>query len=92
MPQHTDKVVQHLRENRQPLHKKCCQELDGTEHLCSRAMDGNVCDVYAFPEAKWRLGDCPMADSILKESVQTAPAKKKRVGQQKQKRNRLRSG
>lgn len=69
-----------LREYRQPLARKCAK--DG--HTCSRA-DGDLCDVYLFPEAKWRLGDCPMADAALRADQPKASAGKVRVGQQKQK-------
>jgi hypothetical protein len=40
------------------------------------------CLVYAFPKAKWRNGDCNMADHI---ELEAAKKEKIRVGQQKQK-------
>jgi len=40
------------------------------------------CIVYAFPKAKWRNGDCNMADHI---ELEAAKKEKVRVGQQKQK-------
>jgi len=76
-------MKQDLRKHRQPLSRKCVKN----EHTCSRA-DGDLCDVYLFPEAKWRLGDCPMADTELKTQTAKIQTGKKRVGQQKQKQKR----
>lgn len=79
----TNRTIDVLRRNRQPLARKCT--MDGVR--CSRAID-DVCNPYAFPEAKWRNGDCPMADAGLKADQPKAKAGKVRVGQQKQKRLR----
>lgn len=71
-------------EIREGLDPKCSR--DGA--VCSRA-DGTVCNVYAFPAAKWRNGDCPMADNDLRETTAIRPPKGKvRVGQQKQQKRR----
>ena len=87
----TDKVVEELKVIRQMLSTKCAKkEGEGDEEqviTCSRA-DGVYCSVYAFPEAKWRSGDCPMADSELKTVVEVETKGKVRVGQQKQKKRR----
>lgn len=78
-----DKRTEKLRGYRQPLSRKCTKE----GHTCSRA-DGDLCGVYMFPDAKWRLGDCPMADAELKTDQPKAKAGKVRVGQQKQRQRR----
>ena len=43
------------------------------------------CKSYAFPAAKWRNGNCNMADHI---EIEVAKKEKVRVGQQKQKQNK----
>ena len=40
------------------------------------------CPVYAYPKAKWRLGDCPMATHVIARTKETDKFKR-RVGQQK---------
>lgn len=40
------------------------------------------CNAYLYPEAKWRVGDCPMATHLEKE--ETKKPGKIRWGQQKQ--------
>lgn len=73
--------IAELKEQRRKLSVRCT--IDG--HRCSRA-DGACCGIYVFPEIKWRLGDCPMADKELRTVVESASSKSKvRVGQQKQK-------
>jgi len=49
---------------------------------CKR-IENDYCKLYVIPEIKWRLGDCPSATHIQK---QTSLSEKRRVGQQKQKR------
>jgi hypothetical protein len=82
--QHTDKVIEGLKVIKEPLYEKCMREIDGENHICSRADEG-YCKSYAFPKAKWRLGDCPMADEVLREKHIAQESVKVRVGQQKQK-------
>jgi hypothetical protein len=80
-------MKQDFRKYRQPLSRKC----SNGDHTCSRADDDLLCGVYLFPDAKWRLGDCPMADSELRTAEDGVKAGgKKRVGQQKQKKKGLR--
>lgn len=43
------------------------------------------CNAYAFPKAKWKNGQCPLATHIVSEEEQIAG--KRRVGQQKQKKH-----
>jgi hypothetical protein len=50
--------------------------------LEEKETDGQRCSAFAFPDAKWRLGNCSMATHIKTE---TAKTDKVRVGQQKQK-------
>jgi len=53
---------------------------------CDRILkekDSQRCSAFAFPEAKWRLGQCSMATHIKVETAKGA--EKVRVGQQKQK-------
>lgn len=84
-----EKVIADLMEKRLPTVKQCSGvTTDGKIHLCSRTdvnEKGVYCKVYAFPSAKWRNGDCPMADDELRTVVETDPQGKVRVGQQKQK-------
>jgi len=54
----------------------------GCDRILKEA-DGQRCSAFAFPEAKWRLGNCNMATHIKVEV--TAATSKVRVGQQKQK-------
>lgn len=83
----TCKVIELLKEQRTILDPKCGkQNPDNTDEIlvCSRA-DGNYCSAYAYPSAKWRIGDCPMADSFLRSETEEVTKGKVRVGQQKQK-------
>jgi len=85
----TDRVIEKLKEDKLPLAKQCTKPAteDAPEHVCSRA-DDPYCAVYAFPNTKWRIGDCPMADTELKTKVVVKPSTKVRVGQQKQKKSK----
>lgn len=76
-------TIEQLRKKRQMITSNCVR--DG--HTCSR-VDEAFCSVYAFPKAKWRLGDCPMADRELRTDQPKADKGKVRVGQQKQRRRR----
>lgn len=97
-----NRIIEELKEKREPLHEKCQQDVEVTiqkkgshakekqtiHHVCSKANLGdNVCIAYAFPTAKWRLGDCPLADDLLKKH-EDVEEEKVRVGQQKQKKSR----
>ena len=62
----------------------------GNAQPCSRLLlepFGNYCSVYYNPSAKWRLGDCPMADEHLRTKVESTK-EKIRIGQQKQKKGK----
>lgn len=63
-----------LKKMRRTVVKKC--------HGCDRIEDEEFCCVYVLPEAKWRLGICPMATHVKAEVKQDAI--KVRIGQQKQ--------
>jgi hypothetical protein len=80
------KIIKELKAQREDLHVKCKKAIEEEDriHTCSRA-EGLCCSVYAFPKAKWRNGDCPMADTELREIVEQVQEQKIRVGQQKQK-------
>lgn len=83
-PKHSSKVVELLKEKRTILDPKCGKQEEDKITVCSRA-DGNHCGVYAYPAAKWRNGDCPMADTFLRTTEIVEEVGKVRVGQQKQK-------
>lgn len=83
-----EKIVEELKEIQLPIDTKCSKaEEDGKVTHCSRATDSSEpkCSAYWNPTAKWRIGDCSLADLRLK-AVYIAAEEKKRVGQQKQKR------
>lgn len=61
----------------QPVIDKC----EGCEKI-----ENGYCQVYIFPEAKWRVGDCPMATHLKKKELSKKEQMKIRVGQQKQRR------
>ena len=69
-----DKQTQRLMEERTQMVAQCSlitppkdDEPDGPPkvEVCSRA-DEYFCSTFAFPDKKWRMGDCPMCDSFLK--------------------------
>jgi hypothetical protein len=71
--------------DRQPIVDRCyTKAADGEIVKCSKAED-QFCSIFVSPAAKWRLGDCPMADDFLKTKTENKAAQKVRVGQQKQK-------
>ena len=84
----SDKIIQELRETRRPLHARCVSKESGAACSKSAHIEGHpgVCVSYWDPSAKWRLGDCPLADPHLR-SVQEVKKEKVRVGQQKQKKH-----
>jgi len=65
----------------QPVIDKC---LEGEEGRSCERIENGYCKVYIFPEAKWRVGNCPMA-THLKRELSNKEQMKIRVGQQKQK-------
>jgi len=81
-------LIEDLRAKRQPICDKCHRDIIENEKVIETKMcdlvDGKKCNVYAFPDAKWRLGNCPMATHI-ETAAEKKQAAKKRVGQQKQK-------
>ena len=79
-----DKTIEALKVIREPIVEQCKKVIEDELHVCSRS-DGEACTAYAFPKAKWRVGDCPLADSELKTKVEVETKGKIRVGQQKQK-------
>jgi hypothetical protein len=85
----TDKVIESLKQNRMIISEKCSKQLEGEEgvHVCSQ-VDGEFCNVYAYPDVAWRRDDCPMADEKLKENYVEPTKQKIRVGQQKQKKRK----
>jgi hypothetical protein len=83
----TDKTVEDLKTKKQKVVSKCLHnETTKTDHTCSRVLKDKTCSAFAYPSAKWRIGDCPLADQELRLTVIEEPKKKVRVGQQKQKR------
>ncbi len=64
-----------LNADRRPIVEKC----GGCDRIASETQ---TCTAFAFPETKWRLGNCSMATHI---KVESAKNEKVRVGQQKQK-------
>jgi len=78
------KMMDQLRAEQEPINERCKKVIDEKLHICSRS-DGELCKVYAFPNAKWRVTDCPMADQELRTLTPEQEAAKVRVGQQKQK-------
>lgn len=85
------KQIQRLMEQRTPLVPQCMKnEIEDKSKVtfCSRA-DGNFCGAYAWPEKKWRVGECPLADEALRTHTEEQVAQDKiRVGQQKQKKKK----
>ena len=66
----TSSLIEKLRANRLPLHQKCFG--GGDIPPCSHATkSGDTCEAYFDPSAKWRLGDCPLADLALKTKEET---------------------
>ena len=88
---HTDQVIEKLKQDRETIVAQCKKEATDKDPavLCSRS-NGEVCQVYAFPKAKWRHGDCPMADPELRTRIIDDKKVKVRVGQQKQKKKHRR--
>lgn len=84
----SSRIIEDLRNNMQPLSDKCHRDIIEDEKVADTKVcalvNGETCKVYAYPEAKWRLGDCVMATHIETEAEKIQSAKK-RVGQQKQK-------
>lgn len=81
-------LMKDIRKNAMPVITGKCTKFDGKiVKMCSRInVLKTTCSVYTNPQAKWRNGDCPMADEELRTNFTPAPIKKVRVGQQKQKR------
>ena len=84
----SNKMIEELRKNMQPLSEKCSRDIIEDEKVvdqrtCAWA-NGETCKVYAFPDAKWRNGNCVMATHVETEAEKRQQAKV-RVGQQKQK-------
>lgn len=72
-------ALNNLSEHR-PIAEKCqgCDRVDQSGEV-------KTCTAFAFPEAKWRMGNCSMATHIKVEAAKTG--EKVRVGQQKQKKH-----
>jgi hypothetical protein len=71
--------------NREPIVERCYTAgADGDVIKCRKA-EGDFCSVFLSPAAKWRIGDCPLADDFLKTKTEKKAKEKTRVGQQKQK-------
>ena len=85
-------VVEELRLNRQFLSLKCKKVINEEAceiHTCSMA-DGEYCSCYAYPDAKWRSGDCPKADDVLREQVEIKQQVKQYLTQKKHKKKSIR--
>lgn len=83
----TSRVIEDLRAKMQPISDKCHRDIIENEDVVGVKICENVagvkCKVYAYPESKWRLGNCVMATHVETEAEKSKT--KKRVGQQKQK-------
>ena len=77
-----DKISKELFEKREQIVFRClgCDKLEKKENTLD-----NYCTVFAFPQYKWTMSDCPGATHIKKE---TTDKQKTRVGQQKQKKRK----
>lgn len=80
--------------NRSPVNAKCilpATEPDKEIIFCSRLIITNEPECYCVacinPDAKWRNGDCNLADTALR-TVETFAEQKVRVGQQKHSRKK----
>ena len=78
-----DRQTQKLMEERTQLVERCTLTTPPPEdnpdgptkiEICSRA-DEYFCGTFAFPDKKWRIGDCPMCDGFL--TTKTAEELKK---------------
>jgi hypothetical protein len=85
------KQVSELMLERTPTIVNCLKvnEQDESVQSCSRMTSDLFCNTFAHPAAKWRNGDCPMADSFLKVASDQKE-QKVRVGQQKQSKKKSR--
>ena len=80
--------IEYLRSIKQEISPKCKQVIEGEEIACSRIDEtGKYCRSFAFPAAKWRNGDCPMANDDLRSHEEYAKGKT-RVGQQQKQRRK----
>jgi len=69
-----------------PVIDKC---LDGEEGVSCERIENGYCQVYIFPETKWRANKtCPMATHLKKKEISRKEQNKIRVGQQKQSKRR----
>ena len=66
---------------RQPIDPKC----EGCNKVIN-VSGKQCCEAYAYPSGWWRRGTCPVASHV--KHVNSEQIGKKRVGQQKQKKNR----
>lgn len=82
-----EKMVDELISDRTSISRNCyklIKETDLFQH-CSRVIfshdicDPPFCSCYTNPISKWRVGDCPMADTFLKTNY-VPPKEKKKVG------------
>lgn len=71
--------------DREPIVARCYTTSAAGKIIKCRKAEGDYCSVFVSPAAKWRLGDCPMADDFLRTKTPQKPTEKVRVGQQKQK-------
>jgi len=71
-------------DEREPIVDKCSGLLEGKPATCRKAKD-NYCTAFISPAAKWRNGDCPLADEFLRTKTAAKTKEKTRLGQQKQK-------
>lgn len=71
-------AINNIDVDRRPIVEKC----DGCDRILA-AGEIKTCSAFAFPDTKWRLGNCSMATHVKDESAKAG--EKARVGQQKQK-------
>lgn len=75
----TGTAMNKLNADRRPIVEKC----EGCDRVASEGAV-KTCSSFAFPDTKWRMGNCSMATHI---KVESAKGEKVRVGQQKQKKH-----
>lgn len=73
-------MIEELRADRKPVVDQCKVfnftvknskgvPVDQVSGPCTR-IDGELCAAYAYPDTRWRLGNCPLATHIIGEAEQ----------------------
>lgn len=73
-----------LRKEREPIVPEC--RIYNENGPCKR-IDGELCFATVSPKARWKLGPCNLASHVI-QIVGEEGSGKKRVGQQKQKKQK----